>query len=113
MARWPGSTHDSPIFNASYLHAQCGTGELGHGYLLGDCAYPCRSFLMTPVLKPRTEAECRYDEAHIYTRNSVEIWKRRFPSLALGMRTSVETTIAVVVATSLLQDIALNKGDGY
>jgi hypothetical protein len=40
VARWPGSTHDSRIFDNSSLHAKLENNNL-HGILLGDSGYPC------------------------------------------------------------------------
>ncbi|KAF0747835.1 putative nuclease HARBI1 [Aphis craccivora] len=46
---------------------------------------------MTLLLIPNTKAEKRYQRAHIGTSNVVErmfgVWKRRFPVLAVGLRT--------------------------
>ncbi|KAG8239821.1 hypothetical protein J437_LFUL019404 [Ladona fulva] len=42
------------------------------GYLLGDSAYPSKSYLLTPVLNPRTPEEQRYNRSHIRTRNTIE-----------------------------------------
>ncbi|CAG4984954.1 unnamed protein product [Colias eurytheme] len=93
VARWPGSTHDATIFNNSILRAQCDAGQYDGRWLLGDSAYPNRSYLLTPLLNPSSEAEHRYNEAHIRTRNTIErtfgVWKRRFPVVALTLRVSL------------------------
>ncbi|XP_046408741.1 putative nuclease HARBI1 [Ischnura elegans] len=87
VSRWPGSTHDSTIFNASFIRSQ-----------------------MTPVANPATAAEHRYN-SHIKTRNIVEraigVWKRRFPCLSLGLRTTINTTVSVIVATAILNNLAI------
>lgn len=45
------------------------------------------------------------------TRNPVErqygVWKRRFPVLALGLRLKLQTSMAVIVATAVLHNIAI------
>lgn len=83
IARWPGSVHDSTIFNDSPLCAQLERGDFGTMVIVGDSGYPCRPYLLTPVLNPRTPAEATYNEAEISTRNPIErlfgILKRRFP----------------------------------
>ncbi|XP_044750059.1 putative nuclease HARBI1 isoform X2 [Coccinella septempunctata] len=85
IARWPGSVHDSTIFNDSPLIVEMEQGLYGNCYLLGDSGYACKPFLLTPVLNPGTEAERRYNQAHIKTRNCIErcfgVLKRRFPCL--------------------------------
>ncbi|KAL0858513.1 hypothetical protein ABMA27_012375 [Loxostege sticticalis] len=109
VARWPGSSHDATIFNNSELRAQCENGVYGNRWLLGDSAYPCKSYLLTPLLNPESENEMNYNRAHIKTRNTIErcfgVWKRRFPVLALKIRLCLETTQAVVIATSVLHNI--------
>lgn len=37
---------------------------------------------------------------------TIGIWKRRFPCLSLGMRTKLQTTAAVIVATAVLHNMA-------
>lgn len=113
--RWPGSTHDSTVFNASLLRAQLENGEFENGYLLGDSAYACKSYMMTPLLNPITQSETNYNEAHIKTRNTVEraigLWKRRFPCIALKLRTKIPRTLAIIVATAVLHNICIISGD--
>ena len=53
VCRWPGSTHDSRIFDNSALCSQFRNGLID-GILLGDGGYPCCHYLMTPVLNPTT-----------------------------------------------------------
>ncbi|KAH6938541.1 hypothetical protein HPB50_010465 [Hyalomma asiaticum] len=46
-ASWPGSAHDSRIFDNSRARVHYEEGTVP-GILLGDKGYPCRSYLMTP-----------------------------------------------------------------
>ncbi|XP_045541246.1 putative nuclease HARBI1 [Papilio machaon] len=86
IARWPGSVHDSTIFNDSPLCAQFERGDFGTMVLLGDSGYPCRPYLLTPLLNPLTHAEEAYNQSQIKTRNLIErlfgVLKRRFPCLS-------------------------------
>jgi nuclease HARBI1 len=115
VVRWPGSTHDSTVWNSSLLSARCEAGEFTGSYILGDSAYACRPYLMTPVLDPTTQAEANYNTAHKGTRNCIErcfgAWKRRFPCLSLGLRTKLDTTLTIIVATAVLHNIAINEND--
>ncbi|XP_026738240.1 putative nuclease HARBI1 [Trichoplusia ni] len=109
VARWPGSAHDATIFNNSELRAQCESGLFGNKWLLGDSAYPLKSYLLTPLLNPQTQSQQLYNEAHIRTRNCIErcfgVWKRRFPIVALTMRLSLSRANAVIIATAVLHNI--------
>ncbi|XP_069668625.1 putative nuclease HARBI1 [Periplaneta americana] len=111
VARWPGSVHDSTIFQRCGRRMLFETGRIGRGLLLGDSGYPLKPYLMTPLLNPRTQAEQNYNNSHIATRNTVErqygIWKRRFPALNFGLRTNINTAMDVIVATAVLHNIAL------
>lgn len=113
VARWPGSAHDATIFNNSELQAQCENAAFGNKCLLGDSAYPLRSYLLTPLLNPETRGQQLYNEAHIRTRNCIErcfgVWKRRFPVVALVMRLSLVRANAVIIATAVLHNICRIK----
>lgn len=112
VCRWGGSTHDSRIFDNSNLHNICEQGQI-HGIILGDNGYPCRRYLLTPVLRLMTQPEIRYNEAHVSTRNVVErcigVLKSRFRCISCDskMRLKLETTMTVVVAVCVLHNIAL------
>ncbi|XP_064643088.1 putative nuclease HARBI1 [Lineus longissimus] len=94
VARWPGSTHDSRIFENSAVCMKYENGQIGNGLLLGDRGYPCRRYLLTPFHNPVDAASIRYNDAHIATRSAVErvfgIWKRRFPCLKMGLRVKLK-----------------------
>lgn len=115
IARWPGSVHDSTIFNDSPLPALFENGTFGNKYLLGDSGYPCKQFLLTPLLNPRNDSETEYNRAHISTRNTVErcfgLLKRRFPCLYLGMPLKLDNVLPVIVACSVLHNIGINLHD--
>lgn len=115
VARWPGASHDSHIFNNSGVRMKLEAGEFGHGVLLGDSGYPLRSYLLTPLEQPRTAAEHVYNEAQIRTRNVVErtfgVWKRRFPVLSIGIRTHLQLAQAIIVASAVVHNIACANHD--
>ncbi|KAH6942901.1 hypothetical protein HPB50_011526 [Hyalomma asiaticum] len=52
IASWPGSAHDSRIFDSSRARVMYETGAVT-GILLGDMGYACRSYLMTPLKDPQ------------------------------------------------------------
>ena len=60
VARWPGSTHDSRILRNSSLFEEFEEGG-ARGYILGDSGYPCKPWLLTPMLRPVTAQEEAYN----------------------------------------------------
>lgn len=117
VARWPGSVHDSTIFNHSPLPAEFEMGTYGNGFLLGDSGYACKPYLLTPLLTPETRAEVNYNRAQIRTRNTVErffgVLKRRFPCLQNGLRLKLETIPKVIVACGVLHNICKQQNDEF
>lgn len=115
VARWPGSVHDSTIFNHSPLPAEFEMGIYGNGLLLGDSGYACKAYLLTPLLNPGNRAEQNYNRAQIRTRNTVErffgVIKRRFPCLQNGLRLKLETVPKVIVACGVLHNICKQQND--
>ncbi|XP_060882080.1 putative nuclease HARBI1 [Metopolophium dirhodum] len=115
VARWPGSVHDSTIFDNSLLRAQFENNEFKGCFLLGDGGYPCRKYLMTPLLNPTTAAEKKYQNAQIGTRNVIErvfgVLKRRFPVLSVGLRIQPKSALITIVATAVLHNILLKQND--
>jgi nuclease HARBI1 len=114
VARWPGSVHDSTIFDNCQLRAHLETGA-AHGYLVGDGGYACRRYLLTPLTNPTTLAEKAYNAAQISARNCIERTngrlKRRFPAVKYGMRLRIDHILPVIVATVVLHNIAVVLGD--
>jgi len=118
VARWPGSVHDSTIFDSSNLraHMHCQTEQNeSYGYLIGDGGYACRKYMLTPLTNPVTAAEKAYNASQILARNCIErtngILKRRFPALKYGMRIRVDNALPVIVAAVVLHNIAVMVGE--
>ena len=83
VCRWPGSVHNSFIFNNSALIQMLETSN-ACGWLLGDSRLcnGLRQYLMKPKLNPSTQAEEKYNMAHAKTRVVIErafgVCKSRF-----------------------------------
>jgi hypothetical protein len=64
---------------------------------------------------PNNQAENLFNESLVRIRNVVErsygVWKQRFPGLALGLKLKVETIQAVIVATAILHNMAVDERD--
>ena len=56
VIRWPGSTHDSRIFESSSVYTRLQMNELD-GILLGDSGYPLKPWCITPLRNPVSHAE--------------------------------------------------------
>ncbi|XP_050557727.1 putative nuclease HARBI1 isoform X1 [Spodoptera frugiperda] len=116
VARWPGSVHDSTIFNNSRVKHLMNSGQLGRCCLLGDRGYGLKQYLLTPLADPRTAAEKLYNESQIRTRNVVErtfgVWKRRFPCIGSQLRVKLENVQPIIVSTAILHNICImNRED--
>lgn len=115
VARWPGSSHDSTIFNNCYRKAKFESGCYGNSLLVVDGGYASKSYMMPPLDNPRTPVEQLYNESQIRTRNCVEraygVWKRRFPALALGLRTRLDNSLVIIVATAVLHNMLRQNGE--
>jgi hypothetical protein len=118
VARWPGASHDAHIFRNSKVFRSFETGTFGYNgsaVLVGDSGYPIKPYLITPLQNVNNQAENLFNESLIRTRNVVErsygVWKQRFPGLALGLKLKVETIQAVIVATAILHNMAVDERD--
>ncbi|CAI5520057.1 unnamed protein product [Closterium sp. Naga37s-1] len=72
----PGSMHHQGVFQQSELHARLERGDLGPYQIVGDAAYPLRSYCLTPVNATRKRLmkswEQTYNYVHSATRMVVE-----------------------------------------
>ena len=69
FAKWPGSTHDSFIWNTCDLKVQFENGDFGNGYLLGDSGYALQICLLTFIMKDSlSSSERKYNKALKQTR---------------------------------------------
>ncbi|KAH7985140.1 hypothetical protein HPB49_026584 [Dermacentor silvarum] len=114
VASWPGSAHDSRIFDNSNARVRYEEGDVP-GVLLGDMGYACRPYLMTPLKDPggKDSPEYRYNKSQIRTRNTVErafgIWKRRFPCLDMKLQIETTTSAMVITACAALHNFGRNR----
>ena len=110
IARWPGSTHDSRVFNTSSLcrYLEANHHSLNDGILLKESGYACDPYLMTPYPSPSTAAQECYNTAHTKTRVTVEQtfgrWKR-FHVLHSEIRMTPERVWTVIGACDILHNI--------
>ncbi|CAN7980919.1 unnamed protein product [Ixodes pacificus] len=116
VASWPGSVHDSRIFDncrARVLYERA----VMPGVLSGDMGYACTPFLMTPLADPGTTdgPGDKYNKAHIKTRNSIErafgVWKRRFPCLDMRLQHKPTRSAAIITACAALHNLGRKMSD--
>ncbi|XP_066602161.1 putative nuclease HARBI1 [Prorops nasuta] len=114
VPEWPGSEHDSRIFQNSRLFMRYQTRQLD-GMLVGDSGYPSLPFVLTPINNPVSEEEIRYNQIQVRTRIVVErtfgILKRRFPCLSKGLTTKLQTCTSIVVTCAILHNLSLIFND--
>ncbi|XP_067208429.1 putative nuclease HARBI1 [Linepithema humile] len=114
VARWRGSAHDARIGDSCSLKDEFEAGRI-RGILLGDSGYPCKPYLLTPILNPRNPCEERYNASHIRTRTIVERcfgeWKGMFRALRNGMQISLRTAKTAIIAMAVLHNIRKNFHD--
>uniref|UniRef100_H2Y6X0 DDE Tnp4 domain-containing protein n=1 Tax=Ciona savignyi TaxID=51511 RepID=H2Y6X0_CIOSA len=112
VVRWPGSTHDSRIFENSIIHDRFENDDI-NGMLLGDNGYACKGYLMTPLLNPSSDAERRYNKSHIKTRSRIEqsfgVLKQRFRALRIPLRTKLDNSLVIIVAIFCLHNFAMTS----
>ncbi|XP_040067890.1 putative nuclease HARBI1 [Ixodes scapularis] len=116
VVSWPGSVHDSQIFDNSRVRVLYEERRVP-GVLLGDMGYACFPFLMTPLADPRpaNTPRGRYQKAHIKTKNSVErafgIWKRRFPCLDMRLQHKPRRAVQIITTCAALHNLACLRKD--
>lgn len=115
VARWPGSTHDSTIFNNSRIKFEFENNMRPNQLLVADGGYTCNSYILTPLANVNSEPERYYNESQILTRNTIErcfgLWKRRFPVLFNMIRVNIELVQDIIIATAILHNIAIQNND--
>lgn len=114
-ANYPGSCHDSPIFNGSALQTSFEQGEFVPGYvLLGDSAFRNTNFVLTPVGTPRNTGEEHFNAAHKKTRCVIEesfgMLKNKFKILQTSIRLQPFKAAQVIIACVALHNYAINCG---
>lgn len=114
VPEWPGSAHNSRIFQNSRIYMRYFERQLT-GLLVGNAEYPCLPFLMTPVKNPVTDEQIAYNNIQSRTRIIVEktygVWKQRFPCLSRGLNNKLICSTTIVVACAVLYNLSLIFND--
>ncbi|KAH7979955.1 hypothetical protein HPB49_012182 [Dermacentor silvarum] len=117
--RYPGSCHDSWVWQHNPLRARLAAQLQPGEYLLGDSVYPLEPWLLVPVPGSHagTTSEGRYNREHASMHNVVErctgVLKSKFRCLQ-HFRTllySPDRAARIIYACVALHNIALDAGD--
>lgn len=117
VVRWPGSTHDSRIFENSNICQKLETGEL-QGTLLGDAGYACKPYLITPISRPNYPNQERFNTSQRQARGVIErafgLLKMRWGVLGPDSRLrfhNLDKSMAVIVACAVLHNLSIVHRD--
>ncbi|KAM8871650.1 putative nuclease HARBI1 [Synchiropus picturatus] len=112
---WPGGLKDIEVLEKSAVFKR--VQELEEGWLLGDCRYPLRKWMMTPLDCPESPAEFGYNLAHATTH---EIVDRTFRAIQTRFRCldgtkgclqySPERSSSILLACCVLHNASLQSG---
>ena len=122
VVRWPGSTHDSTIWEHSGVKRKIEDyivqkGSNYKGWFIGDSGYAQRETMMVPLSNPQTDQEKRYYEAHKKCRCSVErtigVLKSRFRCLCRktggGIQYHEKTACNIIVSCMVLYNYCRSR----
>lgn len=112
VSGWPGSTHDSRIWNNCQLKIEFAT-KAKQGLLLGDSGYPLEPFLMIPFpYPPNSRGKGRFNRALCKARSAIErcigVLKRRWACLSRQLKCSNTRVPTIVVACSVLHNLCID-----
>lgn len=117
-SNWPGSVHDARVLRNSNLYRRMEHQNLfPNSVLLGDSAYPLKTWLMTPLHEnPHNAAEALYNRRHKSTRRIIEcalgILKEKFPCLN-HLRVDPVFAAEIVKCCTTLCNVAREDDNGH
>jgi len=120
-ARYPGSSHDSHVWNASsarrYYLSEYEAGDRSNR-LLGDCGYALEPFLLTPYRDPSYNSkEYKFNMAHASARNIVErtigVLKSRFRCLLGTLHYKPTKVVKMINVCCALHNICRQYNIGF
>ena len=124
LVKWPGSTHDTAIWNNSSIkqllleHLKAAEWN---GWLIGDSGYPQRPYMMVPLADPQSKEEIAYNNSLTKCRNTVErtlgVLKSRFRVLERksggGIQYELETAVNIIMACCVLHNYCRLRNMDY
>ncbi|XP_063405555.1 putative nuclease HARBI1 [Mytilus trossulus] len=116
FAGFPGSVHDSRVLRQSDLWDEANMA-CGQNHILGDGAYPIKTWLMTPYRNTGnlTQIQKRYNAAHSATRSIIErvfaMLKGRFRRLRYIEVQQIKTVNEIMITCCVLHNISILDWD--
>ena len=114
VAKYPGSTNDSYIWNNSNLRELFQVGRYGDAFLIGDSGFGLSQYLLTPVMNAEENSEQRYNTSHKKTRQVIErcfaLLKGRFRCLHKDtgkMKLDPKKCCQVIIACCVLHNMCV------
>lgn len=113
---WPGRVHDARVFQNSPLR-QRGPILCGQCHLLGDGAYPCKRWLITPYRNRGnlTRDQIKFNQILSSTRviieNSFGILKGRFRRLQFVEMNDISYVVKAIITACILHNICILNQD--
>lgn len=115
--RWPGSVHDARIFRTSDIYPVGFQLCAPNYYIIGDAAYPCKSWVVTPyrnnghLTPPQINFNLILSKTRVKIEHAFALLKGRFRRLMnyLDMLHQ-ERIVKTVVACCILHNICLLHG---
>ena len=117
VAGWPGSVHDARILRNSDIWNICPLWCGPNNHLLGDGAYPLRSWLLKPFRNNGhlTRIQRRFNYRLSSTRAAIErafgLLKGRFRRLQLLDTKSIKTAVDTIIVCCIFHNICIINDD--
>lgn len=127
---WPGSVHDSRVLSNSELFGLCerrelldrncqlpGTNQWINMYIVGDPAYPLKTWLMKPVIGTLTAAEQKFNKMlsknRVHVEHAFGMLKGRWRSLLKENDATLRNLQFQVVACCILHNFCQRVQDEF
>ncbi|KAL6737045.1 hypothetical protein Aduo_010720 [Ancylostoma duodenale] len=116
-SNFPGSVHDSTVYNMSRIHDAFTEGSVPNGFcLIGDSGFANNNEIVTPFRNPQTRSQRKFNETHKKMRVIVECvlgdWKERFKILETTIRLEPDKAAQVVMACAVLHNMMISMRCG-
>lgn len=114
-AKYPGSAHDSYLYQMSGLQELLSRYQYGDAVLLGDSGFPLKEHLIVPVLDPHNRDEQRFNKVQRIVRCSIErtigVWKARWRIIDKqgGPIRAKSEAAKIIIATAILQNSCIKS----